>query len=554
MPTNPQELTGPQLRQAFRLAFERLEESRDTVNALNVFPVPDGDTGTNMSLTLRSGIERCPDIDGQSAGEVAHELAQGTFFGARGNSGVILSQFFKGFSDALQDRDICTADDLAQALDKARVAAYGAVGNPREGTMLTVIRSAAEAALGTGAGVDITGVLETAFGASCVALRNTPEQLPVLKEAGVVDSGGLGVVVILGGALESLAAERYENARVAAGLRSIIDSSMASLGGSGQLQEQSFVDASLEEAWGYCTELIISGSGLSLESVRQHCEEMGRSTVVVGDSSNVRIHVHMEDPGVAISYGVALGTVSKVKIENMDEQNVEWAAGHGDAPAPSAGAPLTVVAVAAGQGLAGLFSESGCGHVIEGGQTMNPSVQQIMQGVARAGAEHTIFLPNNKNIVLTAQQVAANDPTVYVVPTSSIPQGVAAMLAYNPTSTLEENLSAMAEVLPTVTTIEITQAVRDTSVEGVPVSLGDYIALLNDKLVLTAQSPEVALEQTVEMAGVDAGSILTIYRGSDADSDAAEACADTLEERTPGLQVDHLYGGQPHYHYLASIE
>jgi dihydroxyacetone kinase-like predicted kinase len=181
-------------------------------------------------------------------------------------------------------------------------------------------------------------------------------------------------------------------------------------------------------------------------------------------------------------------------------------------------------------------------------------VQQIMQGVARAGAEHTIFLPNNKNIVLTAQQVAANDPTVYVVPTSSIPQGVAALLAYNPTSTLEENLSAMAEVLPTVTTIEITQAVRDTSVEGVPVSLGDYIALLNDKLVLTAQSPEVALEQTVEMAGVDAGSILTIYRGSDADSDAAEACADTLEERTPGLQVDHLYGGQPHYHYLASIE
>jgi DAK2 domain fusion protein YloV len=553
MPTNPQELTGPQLRQAFRLAFERLEESRDTVNALNVFPVPDGDTGTNMSLTLRSGIERCPDIDGQSAGEVAHELAQGTFFGARGNSGVILSQFFKGFSDALQDRDICTADDLAQALDKARVAAYGAVGNPREGTMLTVIRSAAEAALGTGAGVDITGVLETAFGASCVALRNTPEQLPVLKEAGVVDSGGLGVVVILGGALESLAAERYENARVAAGLRSIIDSSMASLGGSGQLQEQSFVDASLEEAWGYCTELIISGSGLSLESVRQHCEEMGRSTVVVGDSSNVRIHVHMEDPGVAISYGVALGTVSKVKIENMDEQNVEWAAGH-SAPAPSVGAPLTVVAVAAGRGLADLFLESGCGYVLEGGQTMNPSVQQIMEGVQHAGAEHTIFLPNNKNIVLTARQVAANDTTVHVVPTRSIPQGVAAVLAYNPVLTIEENLAAMESVLPEVVTIEITQAVRDTSVDGVAVTLGDYIALLDDKLVLTAQSAEDALHQAIGMAGVAADSILTIYRGADTDEEAAEACAEALEAATPGLQIDRLYGGQPHYHYLASVE
>ena len=553
MPTNPQELTGPQLRQAFRLAFERLEESRDTVNALNVFPVPDGDTGTNMSLTLRSGIERCPDVDGQSAGEVAHELAQGTFFGARGNSGVILSQFFKGFSDALRDRDICTADDLAQALDKARVAAYGAVGNPREGTMLTVIRSAAEAALGAGAGVDITGVLETAFGASCVALRNTPEQLPVLKEAGVVDSGGLGVVVILGGALESLAAERYENARVAAGLSSIIDSSMASLGGSGQLQEQSFVDASLEEAWGYCTELIISGSGLSLESVRQHCEEMGRSTVVVGDSSNVRIHVHMEDPGVAISYGVALGTVSNVKIENMDEQNVEWAAGH-SAPAPSVGAPSTVVAVAAGRGLADLFLESGCGYVLEGGQTMNPSVQQIMEGVEHAGAEHTIFLPNNKNIVLTAQQVAANDTTVHVVPTRSIPQGVAAVLAYNPVLTIEENLAAMESVLPEVVTIEITQAVRDTSVDGVAVTLGDYIALLDDKLVLTAQSAEDALHQAIGMAGVAADSILTIYRGADTDEEAAEACAEALEAATPGLQVDRLYGGQPHYHYLASVE
>jgi DAK2 domain fusion protein YloV len=551
MPTSPHELTGAELRQAFRLAFDRLEESRDTVNALNVFPVPDGDTGTNMSLTLRSGIERCPDGEGPAASEVAYELAQGAFFGARGNSGVILSQFFKGFSDALQNRETCTATDLAQALDMARVAAYGAVGSPKEGTMLTVIRKAAEAALEATSGSDVASVLETAYSASCVALRNTPEQLPVLKEAGVVDSGGLGVVVILGGSLEALAPERHEEATTAAGLSSIIDTSMASLGDSGQ--EQGFVHASLEEAWGYCTEFIISGSDLSLEQVRQRCEDMGRSTVVVGDSRNVRVHLHTEDPGMAISYGVALGTVSSVKIENMDEQNVEWAAGH-SGPAPSAGAPLTVVAVAAGRGLAALFMESGCGHVIEGGQTMNPSVQQIMQGVDHAGAEQTIFLPNNKNIVLTAQQVAANDPTIHVVPTRSIPEGVAALLAYNPVSTVEENLAAMESVLPEVTTIEITQAVRDTSVDGVAVSLGDYIALLEDKLVLTAQSAEDALQQAVGMAGVDSSSILTIYRGSDADSDAAEACADALEASTPGLQIDQIYGAQPHYHYLASIE
>ena len=405
------ELTGPELRQAFLVAFDRLEEYRDTVNALNVFPVPDGDTGTNMSLTLRSGVERCPGDDSVTAGQVASELAQGTFFGARGNSGVILSQFFKGFSDALQGRNTCGASDLAQALDMARVAAYGAVGSPKEGTMLTVIRRAAEAALGVAGSGDLAGVLETAFEASCVALKNTPEQLPVLKEAGVVDSGGLGVVIILGGTLESLAPERLQAVSQDTGLESIIDSSMASLGGSAQAQDQGFVHASMELDWGYCTEFIINGNGLSLDAVRQYCEEMGRSTVVVGGSQHVRVHVHMEDPGAAISYGVSLGSVSNVKIENMDEQNVEWAAGRGDAPAPSAGAPLTVVAVAAGQGLAGLFSESGCGHVIEGGQTMNPSVQQIMQGVARAGAEHTIFLPNNKNIVLTAQQVAANDPS-----------------------------------------------------------------------------------------------------------------------------------------------
>ena len=546
-------LSGPELRRVFREAFDRLEEYRDTVNALNVFPVPDGDTGTNMSLTLRAGIERCPYDDTLTAGEVARELAQGTFFGARGNSGVILSQFFKGFGDALQDRHSCSASDLAHALDMAREAAYGAVGNPREGTMLTVIRRAAEAALEAQAETDFAAVLEIAYLASCVALKNTPEQLPVLKEAGVVDSGGLGVVVILRGVLEGVAPERSRELTEEAGLEGIIDSSMASLGGSSQFPESGFVHQSLEADWGYCTEFIISGESLSPLAVRQYFEENARSTVVVGDPRNVRVHIHAEDPGPAISYGVALGTVSNVKVESMDAQNVEWAAGH-SGPAPTAGAEQAVVAVAAGEGLAGLFIESGCGHVIQGGQTMNPSVQQIMQGIQRAGAENTIFLPNNKNIVLTAQQVAANDPAVHVVPTRSIPQGVAALLAYNPISSLEENLAAMEETLPTVVTIEVTQAVRDTSVDGVAVSLGDYIALLDDRLVITAGSPEDALRRAVELAGADADSILTIYRGADADPESADACAELLETRTPGIQVDRIYGGQPHYHYLASVE
>ena len=548
-------LSGAELLRAFREGFDRLEEYRDTVNALNVFPVPDGDTGTNMSLTLRAGIERCPDHGGLTAGEVARELAQGTFFGARGNSGVILSQFFKGFGDALQGCEICSSANLAQAMDMAREAAYGAVGNPREGTMLTVIRRAAEASLGAGEGSAFIDVLEIAYLASCVALKDTPEQLPVLKEAGVVDSGGLGVVVILRGLLERLAPERSRSLSAEAGLEDIIGESMASLGGSAGTQESGFVHQSLEADWGYCTEFIISGQGLDLQDVRQYFEENARSTVVAGSPEHVRVHIHADDPGPAISYGVALGTVSNVKIESMDDQNVEWAAGHSaSAPAPATGVALAVVAVVAGEGLAGLFIESGCGHVIQGGQTMNPSVQQIIQGVQRAGAENTIFLPNNKNIVLTAQQVAANDPTVHVIPTRSIPQGVAALLSYNPLSPLEDNLAAMQGTLPTVATIEVTQAVRDTSVDGVAVNLGDYIALLDDKLVITAQSPEDALRQAIGLTDAGADCILTIYRGADADRDAAEACAAALESAMPGIQVEQVYGGQPHYHYLASVE
>ena len=361
------------------------------------------------------------------------------------------------------------------------------------------------------------------------------------------------MVVILGGLLDGLAPERSRDLGAEAGLEGVINDSMASLGDSSRPQESGFVHHSLEADWGYCTEFIISGQGLSPQEVRQHFEENARSTVVVGGPEHVRVHIHADDPGPAISYGVALGTVSKVKIESMDAQNVEWAAGH-SAPAPAAGAALAVVAVATGDGLAELFMGYGCGHVIQGGQTMNPSVQHLIQGIRRAGAENTILLPNNKNIVLTAQQVAANDPTVRVVPTASIPQGVAALLAYNPLSPLEENLAAMEETLSAVTTIEITQAVRDTSVDGVAVTTGDYIALLDDKLALTAPSPEEALEQAVSMAGAGTDSILTIYRGADADPDAAEACADALESGTPGIQVDRIYGGQPHYHYLASIE
>ena len=573
-------VSGVGLRRAFGLGLARLEERRDAVNALNVFPVPDGDTGTNMSLTLRAGIEGCPEGDAEvGAGVAARGLADGAFFGARGNSGVILSQFFRGFADGLEGCEVCGAGDWARGLDAAREAAYGAVGTPREGTMLTVMRRAAEAALaacaggdlaaaeagysaGGAAGGDLAGAMAAGYLAACAALRDTPEQLAALKEAGVVDSGGLGVVVILGGVLEALFPDRFGALSEVAGVQGIIDASMASLGGAAA-QGEGYLHQTLEADWGYCTEFMISGEGLSLGEVRRYYEATARSTVVAGDSRQVRVHIHAEDPGPAISYGAALGTLSRVKIESMDDQNAEWAASHrskaGDGPdgADDWGAAvvdLAVVAVAAGDGLAGLFMGSGCGYVIEGGQTMNPSVGDIVAGVRRAGARDTIVLPNNKNILLTAEQAAAGDPGVHIVASRSVPQGVAALLAYNPVWGLEDNLAAMAGAVSGVVTIEVTQAVRDSSVDGVTVRQGDYIALVDDRLALSAGSAEGALEGAIALAGPGGDAVVTVYRGADADGAAAESCAAALGAGFPGVEVEWVYGGQPHYHYLASVE
>ena len=594
-------VSGVGLRRAFSLGLARLEERRDAVNALNVFPVPDGDTGTNMSLTLRAGIEGCPEEDAAvGAGAAARGLADGAFFGARGNSGVILSQFLRGFAEGLEGCEVCGAGDWARGLDAAREAAYGSVGTPREGTMLTVMRRAAEAAgvgggdlagaadagypavgaavgdgdlggamagdpaVGAGEDRDLAGAMAAGYLAACAALRDTPEQLAALKEAGVVDSGGLGVVVILGGVLEALFPDRFGVLSDVAGVQGIIDASMASLGGAAA-QGEGYLHQTLEADWGYCTEFMISGEGLSLGEVRRYYEATARSTVVAGDSRQVRVHIHAEDPGPAISYGAALGTLSRVKIESMDDQNAEWAASHrsraGDGPDGPDGAgdgaavvDLAVVAVAAGDGLAGLFMGSGCGYVIEGGQTMNPSVGDIVAGVRRAGARDTIVLPNNKNILLTAEQAAAGNPGVHIVASRSVPQGVAALLAYNPLWGLEDNLAAMAGAVSGVVTIEVTRAVRDSSVDGVAVRQGDYIALVDDRLALSAGSAEDALEGALALAGPGGDAVVTVYRGADADGAAAESCAAALGAGFPGVEVEWVYGGQPHYHYLASIE
>ena len=482
---------GQELKAAFSAATDRLEEFRDAVNALNVFPVPDGDTGTNMLLTMRAAVkaasEECPDGQEHSVASVSAAMAQGAFFGARGNSGVILSQFFKGFSDALSDRDRLTKEDLPLAFKLASDGAYRSVGSPVEGTMLTVIRAASEALQGKGEdlGEDLIEVWEAAYLASQEALEQTPEQLPVLREAGVVDAGGFGVVVIIGGFLQCISASMVDLSELSRFQGTI---------SSGSSIRPEYLDGTMDEEWGFCTQFIISSSGgrsLDLEQVRSHFQETALSTVVVGDEQNVRVHVHMEDPAPAISYAESLGSVSDVKIEDMDRQNERFAGGEGPA--------LVLLPVAQGEGLAHFFRDSGCAGVIDGGQTMNPSVQQILDAARETRARDVIVLPNNSNVVLAAEQAAAAEPSIHVVPSKSVPQGVSALFAYNPEGPWQENVESMSSVLSSVTSVEVTTATRAANIDGVEVAEGQYIGLLDGQLVTAEDTCEAALRSTIDL-------------------------------------------------------
>ena len=551
-----QSLTGTDLAGALTAGFNCLQRYRDPINALNVYPVPDGDTGTNMLLTMRAGVEKLALAEGSSAGEVAAQVADGTFWEARGNSGVILSQFFKGIAQGLVGKDVCQGTDLAQAFRSATEAAYRSVGNPVEGTMLTVIRCVAEALEANleadGQGEDVLSLWETGYNASREALDATPSMLPKLQEAGVVDAGGMGIVVILGGALLHLSGEDVEDADLGLATEAghIDPSQLSSVA-----VESDFLDSSVESEWGYCTQFMIQGDGLDIDRVRADLAEKAESLVIIGDDRFIKVHVHMEDPGVALTYAVSLGELDQIKIDNMSLQNQDWASGHQERSAPKSG--LALVAVAPGDGLAQLFRDTGCAQVVGGGQTMNPSVAQLINAAEASGGENVILLPNNKNVAITATQAAdrENDSqTLHVVATSTLSQGIAAALAFNPEATPDQNLQAMNEAVSSVVSIEITQSIRDTTLEGKEVSEGDFMALVEGRLAALDATAEGAL--LASLAGVDLTDdhIITIYWGADTDQTTTEEVAGRIEERVPGVQVDLVYGGQPHYPYFVSVE
>ena len=556
--TSANVLHGSDLRLAMLAAADYMELYRDAANALNVFPVPDGDTGTNMLLTLRAGVDQMNrDAHLESAGDVAESIASGAFWGARGNSGVILSQLLRGFADGVAGSEIIEISDAVAAFRSATDSAYGAVSQPREGTMLSVIRGASDAAVAANdAGEqDVIALWQVAYDGAIAALARTPEQLPVLKEAGVVDSGGLGVVAIIGGALQHLQGET--GPPVDLGLRSVggvIDPRQTA----SVSIDTDFLEAHDAEEFGYCTQFVIHGQDLSVDVLRGGFDAIAESTVIIGGGSAVRVHVHTEDPGAALTFGVGYGDLDEVKIDNMSLQNRDWASGHRERSRPAEIRPgVSVVAVASGPGLAALFQDAGCAAIVPGGQTLNPSASEVIDAALSAGTTDVIILPNNSNVILTAAQAAdagADGIVLHVVSTRSMPQGTAAMLGFNPEVSVDENLASMGAASNAVETLEITQAVRDSTVDGQAVSEGQYMAILDDRLVALSADAETALRDGLTHSGVNEDSIITLYWGEGANADRAETLQAELEAAYPGAEVEVYPGGQPHYPYLAAIE
>ena len=551
-------LQGSDLRQAMLGAISYMELYRDAANALNVFPVPDGDTGTNMLLTLRAGVEQMnKDAHLETAGEVAESIASGAFWGARGNSGVILSQLLRGFADGVAGAVEIASSDAVAAFRSATDSAYQAVSQPREGTMLSVIRGASDAAVQTNdAGEqDVIALWQVAYDGAIEALARTPDQLPVLKEAGVVDSGGLGVVAIIGGALQHMRGETGP----------AVDLGLRSVGGLINPQQTAsvaidadFLDAHEAEEFGYCTQFVIHGQDLDVDVLRAGFSGIAESTVVIGGGQAVRIHVHTADPGSALTYGVGFGELDELKIDNMSLQNRDWAAGHRERSRPDEiRAGVSVIAVASGKGLADLFQDAGCAAIIPGGQTLNPSASEIIDAAESAGTTDVIVLPNNHNVILTAHQATeahAGEVTLHVLGTRTMPQGTGALLGFNPEVSVEENLANMESSRLAVETLEVTQAVRDSVVDGREVREGQYMAILDGELAALADTADDAVREGLQHSTADADSVITLYWGEGATADSAAALQEELEESYDGAEIDVYEGGQPHYPYLVSVE
>ena len=538
-------IAGQQLREMFSAGASWLEKSSAEIDALNVFPVPDGDTGTNMMLTMRSTMEEAYRAPDSSASGVAQAMAKGALMGARGNSGVILSQIWRGMAQQLEGKDSFNAAELAEALCQASQVAYKGVSNPVEGTMLTVMKDAAAAAQTKVAGGsdDIIEIMEETVRSAAESVANTPNLLKVLKDAGVVDAGGQGVYIIFDGALRYL---RGEAELMRLRKPQII---VSDLPHTVSLSQSPGVD---EIPYGYCTEFMLKGENLEPDVIKKRLEKKGESLIVVGDDTAVRIHIHTLDPGVIVRFATKLGTMHQVSIRNMDEQHQDFLEMQKDR------LPITdaaVIAVAAGDGITDVFSSLGAAAVVSGGQTMNPSTKDILQVVESSFSDKIIILPNNKNIIATAEQVQSlTQKKVAVVPSRTIPQGVVALLAFDYEADYETNTDIMERALASVKTIEITRAIRSTKVNGLKIKRKQPIGLLDGELLAADDTNAGVIDKILGELDLAKAEVLTIYYGEDASPDEAEQISNGITEQHPSLQVEVVKGGQPHYDYIISVE
>jgi DAK2 domain fusion protein YloV len=533
-------------------ASNKLEEQKEYVNSLNVFPVPDGDTGTNMSMTFRAAVTEIEGIQSNSIGEVSKKLAKGALMGARGNSGVILSQIFRGISKGLENKNEVNAAEFANAMLEGSKSAYKAVMRPTEGTILTIIRAAGESAVKS-QNTDVTLLMTDICEHSEIMLNKTPEILPVLKKAKVVDAGGMGLLIILKGMMEAL-----KNDIKAEIVNFTDEKSKVSYTPAGSINEEDI-------KFGYCTEFFVKAHNVNVEAFRDDLEPHGDSMVVVGMEDIVKVHIHTNDPGLILSKALKLGELSKVKIENMREQHrnllfdeslTEKAVSAEDKSLEEMeDKKFGFIAVAMGEGVKQIFEDLGVDYVIEGGQTMNPSTQDILKCINTLNAENIFVLPNNKNIIMAASQAAElTDKNVIVIPTKTIPQGITSVTMFNPEGTLEDNVESMKDAIGTVKTGQITYAVRDTEMDGKTIAEGDILGLLEGKINEVGKDAYEVCDKLIENMCDEDSELITIFYGADAEEEKVNKLIKEIEEKYPDMDVQCYDGKQPLYYFIISVE
>ena len=552
-----QTIDAKMLQKMFLAGAKGLEAKKEYINELNVFPVPDGDTGTNMTMTIMAAAKEVANLQNPTLTELGKAISSGSLRGARGNSGVIMSQIFRGFVKELKGLDIIDVTALGNGVQHAAETAYKAVMKPKEGTILTVAKAGADKSMDllvNGDTDDIIKFCDEVAAEMEEALLQTPELLPVLKQAGVVDSGGEGLMTFIRGALDALKGKATDFTVNTGTATRVVNGS---------------VGASEEEdiRFGYCTEFIIMlerGEDVVESQLKEYLQKIGDCVVVVADDDIVKVHVHTNDPGLAIQKALTYGSLTSMKIDNMREEHQEKVIRDAQKASESASAPKKeeprkengFIAVAAGDGLADIFRDLGVDYVIEGGQTMNPSTDDVLSAIEQVNAENIFVLPNNGNIILAANQAKnlTEDKEVYVVPSKNIPQGIAAMISFVSGRSAAENAESMEEEMQLIKSGQVTYAVRDTNMDGKDIKQGDFMGLTDKTIVSVGSDLQGTAKELIESLLDEDSELVSLYYGSDATKEQAEQLAEDIENTHEDVEVEVQYGGQPVYSYFISVE